>query len=158
MQKSSLHCETVIFFGVQPSSGQKTHEIEEIRVFQEAPSLLYRARVNSPPSYWAGCLILMQTSSLHRETAIFFGVQPSFERKTHKIEEIRVFQEAPSLLYRARVNSPPPYWAGDLMFMQTSSVYCETAIFFGFQHSSRRKTHEIEEIRVFKRPHLSTQG
>ena len=114
--------------------------------------------MNSLPPYSAGDLTVMQASNLHRETAIFFGIQLSSGRKTHEIKEIRVFQETPSLLYRARVNSPPPYWAGDLILIQTSSLHRETAIFFGVQPSPGRKTHEIEEIRVFKRPRRSYTG
>ena len=113
--------------------------------FPRGPSLLYRTRMNFPPSYWAVDLILMQTLYVHRETSIFFGVQPSFGQKTHENKEMRVFQESPSLLYRARVNSALPYWAGDLILMQKSSLHCETAIFFGVQPSSGRKTHEIKK-------------
>ena len=53
-------------------------------------------------------LNLMQTSSLHRETAIFFGVKHSYGHKTQEVVKTRVFQEAPWLIYGAGVNSSPP--------------------------------------------------
>ena len=94
----------------------------------------------------------MPASSLHRKTAIFFGVQHSSGRKTLEIVKIRVFKR-PRHLYTGLELIPHLYTGrGIFILMPTSSLHRKKAIFFGVKHSSGRKTHEIVKIRVFKRP------
>ena len=132
------------------SSGYKNHEIVKTRVFQEAPKFIHRAGSDFSPLHWGGYLILMQTSSLHRKTVIFSGLKHSSGHKTQKIGKIRVFIDAPWLIYRVRVNYSPPYWVGYLMLMQTSSFHRKTEIFFGVKHSSGHKTQVIVKTRVYQ--------
>ena len=140
MQTSSVHRKTAIFFGVKHSSGHKTQEIVKTRVFVEALWLIYRAGVDPLPLYSGGHSILMQTSSLHRKLAIFSWVKRSFGLKTQEVVKIREFQEAPLFIYRAGLDSSPPYLGGYSNLMQTSSLYRETATFSGVENSSGHKT------------------
>ena len=123
--------------------------------FQEAPSHLYRTRVDSPFPYWVGYLILIKTSHLYRKTPISFGVQPSSGRKVHIIEEIRVLKR-PCRSYTGLV------WIPDLHTEQGTELWCKHHVFtvnqryfFWVHPSSGRNTHEIKKIGVLKRPRPS---
>ena len=128
------------------------------RVFQETLWLICRAGANALIPYLCGYLILMQTSSLHRKTAIFSGVKYSFGQKTQVIVKSRVFQEAPWFICRAGVKSSTPYLGGYLILIANIKIPPKITIFYRVEYSSGHKTQEIVKSRVFQEallPHIT---